>query len=676
MAGLHQCPFDSRSFIQSIRQRDNPMRLGGYVNKIVYHISTSNCPHPPLKDFVFGGSIEGCTPLLLACSFGNLEDVKHIVKNWGVDVRTAGKIYLPLPRESQFELDIVIEKATPLFVASLYGHLSIARYLLEEGADLSAKTSTRSCPQLDGLTPLHAPFRFLPESSDWVTAMEIVQFLLQSGADPSVLPADGFPIWTSPIMTSCYFEFVFEVATELINHGLDLEQRCPHGKTMMHYWSHLSWCSSIEEKEDAVPYSLAIVKLLLEKGADPMARDEEGLTPILTAANVTYGSPGLNNLIVLEFLLQRGDIELEEKIKAMELAGAIIIGGPENGQLEKGFEYLRRAQRLHDSETDGSNTLSKTPLNLRNGRTVEWITSQELEDVIQHRSKHKIQSFLIQLRILSSLSSGSCFDALNSLFRNCYFWLSFSQDTFAELLDILLVILETINRSEFHDSMKISVAKKIVKTISQMNADPLLNVTTIKSTLELILASKTSNFGENRHLIKLVTVLANYPLLMGSKDNMDLLSELVRQDGGDQIGRSLLQRALTETNRADLLATVNLLILVKANPSAVDHDGNAPLHFIYNLEQDLGDSIAQLLLDSGACLLLVNKSGKTAKDLWIEFKSRNRTEDQGALQWNDLPSWIRETIPQLKCMSGRVVRVHQLPVKHVPVTIQHFIKKH
>ena len=58
-----------------------------------------------------------------------------------------------------------------------------------------------------------------------------------------------------------------------------------------------------------------------------MARDEEGLTPILVAASAYCGSVsvGPNNLNVLDFLLERDDIKLEEKIQAMELAGASII---------------------------------------------------------------------------------------------------------------------------------------------------------------------------------------------------------------------------------------------------------------------------------------------------------------------------------------------------------------
>ena len=79
----------------------------------------------------------------------------------------------------------------------------------------------------------------------------IVRFLLQSGADPSVLPSDGFPIWISPLCA-------FEATTDLINHGMDVKQRCSNGQTMMHHWSSLLlYCEEGEE-------TTAIVKLLLE----------------------------------------------------------------------------------------------------------------------------------------------------------------------------------------------------------------------------------------------------------------------------------------------------------------------------------------------------------------------------------------------------------------------------
>jgi len=55
-----------------------------------------------------------------------------------------------------------LESAAPLFVAASNGHTKIVRYLIEKGADISAKTrsvkkrSVDECKDYsDGLTPLH-----------------------------------------------------------------------------------------------------------------------------------------------------------------------------------------------------------------------------------------------------------------------------------------------------------------------------------------------------------------------------------------------------------------------------------------------------------------------------------------------------------------------------------------
>lgn len=68
-----------------------------------------------------------------------------------------------------------------------------------------------------------------------------------------------------------------DVLKELLNHGIDFNQRHPiYGWTILHHWAHLpGYCT---EKD-----SLAAVNLLLEKGADALlhVQDSEGFTPLL-----------------------------------------------------------------------------------------------------------------------------------------------------------------------------------------------------------------------------------------------------------------------------------------------------------------------------------------------------------------------------------------------------------
>ena len=97
------------------------------LNAIEDHVSTcKSCPHPPLNQFVFG---EGSTPLLLACHFGKLVSVKHMIESWQVDVQASSTYYLHPTSLTNFT---AIEKASPLFVAAYRGHSRVVRYLLEQ----------------------------------------------------------------------------------------------------------------------------------------------------------------------------------------------------------------------------------------------------------------------------------------------------------------------------------------------------------------------------------------------------------------------------------------------------------------------------------------------------------------------------------------------------------------
>ncbi len=224
-----QCPLvvllDSDSFIKSTK----PMGLH-HIKEIEDHISKGSCPHPPLKDFVIKGSgVAGTTPLLLACNYGELDSVKHIVESWGVDVRTSALGYA-YPSDRCAGREYIIREATPLFMAAFNGHTAIVRYLLDKGADVSAKTAYR---KYEDVTPFHAAVlrnnirikRSIcdPDSEIWKESSTIVRILLEAGANPSALATNGSPIWTMPL---CGFEAI----THLINYGMALDQRTNEGK--------------------------------------------------------------------------------------------------------------------------------------------------------------------------------------------------------------------------------------------------------------------------------------------------------------------------------------------------------------------------------------------------------------------------------------------------------------
>ena len=134
-----------------------------------------------------------------------------------------------------------------------------------------------------------------------------------------------------------------------------------------------------------------------------------------------------------------------DKIDALELAGAVILGDSKYAPLHpKAFEYWRRALQLRQLETEGGH-LKKTPLIFEHVKTVEWVTADELEDVIQHPSKYVVQSFLVRLRIVVSRKTWIVVHKFLSVLSGENLLLN-QPDRFAHNLDILWASMETIRK--------------------------------------------------------------------------------------------------------------------------------------------------------------------------------------------------------------------------------------
>ena len=156
-------------------------------------------PHQPLKEVTLNARNEfgrfcTTTPLMIATDQGDLEMVKRIVEVWEVDVYAAVDKKYAVKAKS-WEQPKTFEKVTPLFVAALHHHYDIVRYLVENGADVSARTSKNCGSSFGGLTPLHAAFILGHQNATSEQLERIIRFLVGSGADPSALSSTGIPVW-------------------------------------------------------------------------------------------------------------------------------------------------------------------------------------------------------------------------------------------------------------------------------------------------------------------------------------------------------------------------------------------------------------------------------------------------------------------------------------------------
>lgn len=94
---------------------------------------------------------------------------------------------------------------------------------------------------------------------------------------------------------------------------------------------------------------IKVVKLLLKKGADLLAQDNDGLRPVMMAA---IGHNQVPNMHILKYLLQREEIPSIEKFKALKVAAAVLLSYYDKNahQLKKALSLLTRAQSLCDRE--------------------------------------------------------------------------------------------------------------------------------------------------------------------------------------------------------------------------------------------------------------------------------------------------------------------------------------
>jgi len=699
---------------------------------------TVDCPHPQLKDLVLSGSLQGSTPLLMACHLGNLDSVKRITEVWGVDVNATGVYYGPYYGDSDENDYWHINDASPIFVAARTGRSEIVHYLLQKSADATVKTPSESdissqsiissCYAeiqgvITGLTTLHAAV-----SSDSPTAekIKILRLLLDAGADPSVLTSDGYPIW---MMKFCGLDAI----TILLEHSPNssmLTQVCPsNDETVLHQWASTDHCCEPRN-------SLAVVELLLAKGADLQARDSRGYTPILSS--ILSNDRDGPNLPVLNYLLERGDIDRLDKINAMELAGAILLmnnsirPNPENVTLA--FGYWRRASQLRQMATDGCVPIPKELLVLNKARpissVVEWNSPSQLEELVSHPSEYNIQVLLVRLRISFSISWEAVYEVfLDITNRLSWGWLS---SKFEDVIEIVWICLEAyflycdshqFDKERFFPvspfKTLVDLLRKFFKNRVLLDFEPFLE-TSLKLINAILLqksyfdpdiaaddriAFEADLKYEIKHnletFLNLISILANLPQ-KGIDRMMPFIRDflaLVHQEGPKLLllacSRYRARILKKKTIKPNALATVRLLLQAGADPDGVDYCGNTPRHLLADTGNETAHPIGVLLLNAGAYLDRTNIEGKTAAQLWMEatnpqfwisleqyiaeYEGREEEEigyedEERGNEDDSLPDWCRsEGVPTLFRLSGRVIRTHQIPFGQLPEGLSKFI---
>ena len=196
----------------------------------------------------------------------------------------------------------------PLHLACYSGHLAIAQFLLNHGANLEATEDD------EGMTPLHL-------ACEWGHP-DLVRYLLTRGANLEATDIYGM----TPLSVVCFEGQRIEVVEYLSTHGANLEAADHKGKTPLHHACQKNYYDAVEyllahganveavdnagrtplhyvcERQVGLGVArsrLATARLLVEAGADLNARDNDGYTCLHRAC--FYGA-----LEIARFLLEQG----------------------------------------------------------------------------------------------------------------------------------------------------------------------------------------------------------------------------------------------------------------------------------------------------------------------------------------------------------------------------------
>jgi ankyrin repeat protein len=226
-----------------------------------------------MKAEVNSKSKQGYSPLMFAVRQGYLDIVEMLVAR-GAELNA-----------------VQTQGATPLIMAVQNAHWDIAGLLIDKGADVNVASTGFTALHL--VTQIRRPevLKFaLPASTDKLDSFDIIQALIAHGADLNARMTKAFIGLRAPLDMPLAGATPFFLAARVVD--------------------------------------LPVMRLLIEKGADPLARTKENATPLMAAAGVGYRqgeSPGTE----------------EEALEAVKLT--VELGDDPNASNGIGFTALHGA---------------------------------------------------------------------------------------------------------------------------------------------------------------------------------------------------------------------------------------------------------------------------------------------------------------------------------------------
>lgn len=267
------------------------------VSMIEPRLDNNGDPVPARRTRVPGANsvMGGMTALLFAARDGHLEAVRALVESGANIDQVAGG-----------------DGSSPMVIAIANGHYTLAKYLLDGGADPNVAN-------IDGLAPLYATInmRFAPVSwapnprtdQEEVDAVELLAALLDAGADPNARiarrlwfsPTSHNRLWINPAGATPFWRAAQASDVEsmrlLLAAGGNPNLATFDDTTPLMVAAGIGWRGNFSQ---TAPDSwMKAVHFLMEIGADVNAVDSNGYTAL-------HGAAALGNDEMVEFLVARG----------------------------------------------------------------------------------------------------------------------------------------------------------------------------------------------------------------------------------------------------------------------------------------------------------------------------------------------------------------------------------
>ena len=483
---------------------------------------------------------------------------------------------------SEHRIDVNARKTdgwTPLHVASFFGRLEIVRALLDFGASTNAEN-------IYGETPL-----FLVSRGEYASRDDgacIARLLLERGSDANARRKDH---WTALHVASHLARH--EIMRILLDHGANPNAKNRQGKDSLNLVSRGEYGS----EEDGVQ----VARLLLERGVDVSSSDKEHWTPLHSASFSGKSE-------IARLLLDHG-----AKVDAENDDGETPLTLVSRGDYRSQSNGVRIAQLLLERGADvngqpeGDWTPCWTPLSLAS-----------------FKGRQDIVRALVDHGAIVNKESKSCRTPLHAVSQGEYE----SQEDGATIAQILLDHGSDPNVLGINHVTPLLLATtsariEIVRAL--LNHEAIANTETYDGENPLHLISQCKDGSQDA--IRLTQLLVEHGVDVNAPDKdrdtplhsacfsgkLDIARELLRNgatatamNGGGETPLHVISRGEFESQDGAHLA--RLLLEHGADVNAADKDGDTPIHSAC-CQGKLG--IAQELLNHGAATNAKNTLGET-----------------------------------------------------------------